>query len=186
VLTSVQLGIWIPSVVREQTRHYWIITSIIAWFFILVILFHKSKYIPKKPFSNAIGKAWGSTVERVWHMLPYYGKLGVGWGSVAVLFLGSTFGIKQTESSPYKWRVVSLVGMAFMYGVCWIMSSKRRAVRAQPIILGLCMQMIFGLLVFKTGAGLAVITWLALAASDLLESGIQGELRESRPTLGTC
>lgn len=110
-------------------------------------------------------------------MLPYLGKLGVGWAAVAVLFLGSTFGIKQTESSPYKWRVVSLVGMAVMYGACWIMSSKRRAVRAQPIILGLCMQMIFGLLVFKTGAGLSVITWLALAASDLLESGIQGECR---------
>ncbi|KAI5449794.1 hypothetical protein NCC49_004006 [Naganishia albida] len=173
-MIALLLGIWIPSVVRQETRHYWIITSIIAWFFILVILFHKSKYIPKKPFSNAIGAAWGATFERVWRMLPYLGKLGVGWAAVAVLFLGSTFGIKQTESSPYKWRVVSLVGMAVMYGACWIMSSKRRAVRAQPIILGLCMQMIFGLLVFKTGAGLAVITWLALAASDLLESGIQG------------
>jgi nucleoside permease NupC len=48
--------------------------------------------------------------------------------------------------------------------------------------LGLCMQMIFGLLVFKTGAGLAVITWLALAASDLLESGIQGTFKESITT----
>ncbi|KAJ9112877.1 hypothetical protein QFC19_000432 [Naganishia cerealis] len=168
------IGIWVPSVVREKTRHYWIITSILAWFFILVILFHKSKYIPKKPFSDAISKVWGAAVARPWNMLPYYGKLGAGWAAVLVLFLGSTFGIKQTEASPYKWRVVSLVGMTFMYAVCWIMSSKRRAVRAQPIILGLCMQMIFGLLVFKTGAGLAVITWLALAASDLLESGIQG------------
>jgi hypothetical protein len=119
-------------------------------------------------------------------MLPYIGKLGVGWGSVAVLFLGSTFGIKQTDASPYKWRVVSLVGMAFMYAVCWVMSSKRRAVRAQPIILGLCMQMIFGLLVFKTGAGLAVITWLALAASDLLESGIQGKRRAVMYTAKPC
>ncbi|KAJ9113035.1 hypothetical protein QFC22_006131 [Naganishia vaughanmartiniae] len=174
LMIGLLIGIWIPSVVREKTRHYWIITSIIAWFLILVILFHKSKYIPKKPFSNAISKVWGMTIARPWNMLPYIGKLGVGWGAVAVLFLGSTFGIKATDASPYKWRVVSLVGMAFMYAVCWIMSSKRRAVRAQPIILGLCMQMIFGLLVFKTGAGLAVITWLALAASDLLESGIQG------------
>lgn len=166
---------------REKTRHYWIITSIIAWFFILVILFHKSKYIPKKPFSDAIGGAWNLCLGRPWSKLPYMGKLAVGWGAVLVLFLGSTFGIKQTTSSPYKWRVVSLVGMSVMYGACWIMSSRRKAVRAQPIILGLCMQMIFGLLVFKTGAGLAVITWLALAASDLLESGIQGMSGVRRP-----
>ena len=176
-----QLGIWIPSVVREKTRHYWIITTIIAWFFILVILFHKSKYIPKKPFSTAIGGAWDMVLGRPWSKLPYIAKLGVGWGAVLVLFLGATFGIKQTDSSPYKWRVVSLVGMCVMYAACWLLSSRRRAVRAQPIILGLCMQMIFGLLVFKTGAGLSVITWLALAASDLLESGIQGRFLRHEP-----
>ena len=83
-------------------------------------------------------------------MVPLRGQQGFGWLAVLVLFLASAFGIKANEQSPYKWRAVSLCGMLVMYAGVWLFSAKRSHVKARPIILGLCMQVILGLFVFKT------------------------------------
>lgn len=153
----------LPVVILKQT-----------WFFILLILFHNSKYIPQEPFVRVISTTWETCLSQPFNKLPHKGKLGVGWGAVIVLFFGATFGIKSTEDSPFKYRAISLVGMVVLYGGVYLFSAKRRHVSARPVVLGLCLQMILGLFVFKTQAGLDLFTWVALACSDFLEQGITG------------
>ena len=97
---------------------------------------------------------WGTVIEKPWNMLPYVGKLCVGWGAVLALFLGSAFGIPATETSPYKWRAVSLCGLVMLYGFVFLISTKHSAVKARTTILGLAMQQILGLLVFKVSTNL--------------------------------
>lgn len=145
-----------------------------TWFFILLILFHNSKYIPQRPFIKVISFLWYNLLGRPWGMLPYYGKLGVSWVALLVLFLGPAFGIKPTESSPYKWRGVGLCGLILMYGGVWLTSAHRTRVNARSTILGLGFQMILGLFVFKTKAGLDLFTWIATLCSDFLSAGSKG------------
>lgn len=173
-LICLLLGWWIPGIIREETRHYWIVTTIWTWFFILLILFHNSRYIPQRPFVRVISAVWGNFVEKPWNMVPLRGQQGFGWLAVLVLFLASAFGIKANEQSPYKWRAVSLCGMLIMYAGVWLCSAKRSHVKARPIILGLCMQVILGLFVFKTGAGRSLFYWMSMAAADFLQQGING------------
>lgn len=168
------LGWWIPGILRESTRHYWIITTIWTWFFILFILLHNSRYIPQKPFIVAIGTTWETLISKPFFALSYKMRLGFGWLAIAALFLGSAFGIKQSETSPYKWRAVSLCGLLLMYGGVFAFSTNRSAVQARQVIVGLGLQMIMGLFVFKTKAGLDLFRWMALAAADFLEAGISG------------
>jgi hypothetical protein len=127
---------------------------------------------PKKPFSTAIGGAWDMVLGRPWSKLPYIAKLGVGWGAVLVLFLGATFGIKQTDSSPYKWRVITDRPAPVLN------TSKPKIIcMHRPKMIG-CARTARRL---DDNSQLSVITWLALAASDLLESGIQGRFLRHEP-----
>lgn len=168
------LGWWIPGIIREETRHYWIVTSIWSWFFILLILFHNNKYISQKPFIKGISMVWGNLVERPWDMLPYKAKLGAGWIALLALFIGSAFGIKSTEGSPYKWRAVGLCGIVLLYGLIYLFSVNRSAVKARTTILGLGFQMILGLFVFKTQAGLDLFLWVSALCADFLSQGTLG------------
>ncbi len=111
---------------------------------------HNSRYIPQRPIVRAISATWGTCIEGPWNRITPRVQLALGWLAVAVLFLASAFGIKQTNESPYKWRAVSLCGLLIMYGGVYLMSAHRKQVKARPIILGLCMQVILGLFVFKT------------------------------------
>ncbi|KDN41420.1 hypothetical protein K437DRAFT_258263 [Tilletiaria anomala UBC 951] len=173
-MIALLLGIWIPSVVREETRHKWVITTFWAWAFILIILFHKSKYIPQRPFVVAIEAVWGTAVSKPFFRIPYNGRLALGWGALLALFLGTAFGVKVTETSTYERRGIALVGIALTYGGLFAISSNHRAVQARTTILGLGLQMILGLLVYKTGAGYSLFNWISAAATDLLEQGQSG------------
>lgn len=93
--------------------------------------------------------------------MSYKMRLGFGWLAIAALFLGSAFGIKQSETSPYKWRAVSLCGLLLMYGGVFAFSTNRSAVQARQVIVGLGLQMIMGLFVFKTKAGLDLFRWVS-------------------------
>jgi CNT family concentrative nucleoside transporter len=139
-----------------------------------LILFHNDKYISQKPFIRVITAVWGTVIERPWNMLSYKLKLIVSWGALAVLYFGSAFGISSTESSPYKWRAVGLCGLALMYGGVYLTSVNRSAVKARTTILGLGFQMILGLFVFKTKAGLDLFKWVSALCADFLESGSKG------------
>jgi CNT family concentrative nucleoside transporter len=137
-------------------------------------LFHNNKYISQKPFKRAIASTWGLLIEKPWDMMPYKVKLIVSWVALLVLFLGSAFGIPATEKSPYKWRAVGLAGIVLLYGLTWLCSVNRKAVKARTTILGLGFQMILGLFVFKTDAGLDLFTWVATLCADFLRAGSLG------------
>lgn len=173
-LIGLLLGIWIPSVVRKQHRHKWVITTIISWFFISLILLHNSKYIPQRPFVRIISYVWGTFVERPFYRFPYYVRLAFGWACLAVLYLGTAFGNKATETSPYRPRGIALVGISLNYCALFAFSKNWRAVRASTTIVGLGLQMILGLLVYKTGAGYNLFGWISTALTDLLEQGQKG------------
>jgi len=144
------LGWWIPGILRKETRHYWIVTTIWTWFFILLILLHNSRYIPQRPFVRAISATWQTCAEGPWSKVPHKFQLALGWGAVLVLFLASAFGIAATSASPLKWRAVSLCGIVCIYGSVYLLSAHRKHVKARPVILGLCFQVILGLFVFKS------------------------------------
>ena len=106
--------------------------------------------------------------------MSYKIKLIVSWVALLALYLGSAFGIPQTEKSPYKWRAVGLCGIVLLYGAVYLTSTKRSAVKARTTILGLGFQMILGLFVFKTDAGLDLFTWVATLCADFLRAGSLG------------
>ncbi|KAL9938602.1 hypothetical protein V8E36_002321 [Tilletia maclaganii] len=168
------LGWWIPSVVNTATRYKWIPNSIIAWFFILLILFHNSRYLPQRPFVRVISSTWNTLIGKPWGLLPYYGKVAAGWGAILVLFLGSTYGIKETETSKYGDRTRALLGTFLIYASFYLFSTNRQAIRLQPLITGIGLQMIIALLVFKTKAIYDLFQWFSFAAADLISQGYAG------------
>lgn len=145
-----------------------------VWFFILLILFHHSKYIPQRPFIRVISKTWNTIFGKPWGMLTYYGKLIVGWGSLVVLIFGTTYGLPVTESSNYGNRTISLAGLVLIYVGLFVFSGNHKAVKARTTILGIGFQFIVALFVFGTGAGFSLFGWIAQAASDLLEQAQVG------------
>ncbi|SAM81086.1 related to Sodium/nucleoside cotransporter 2 [Ustilago bromivora] len=173
-LISLILGWWLPGIIREETRHRWVITTFWSWFFILLILFHNDRYISKKPFANAVEAFWTNCVSKPWSMVPHYGQIGLGWLALLALYFGSAFGIKEVPESRYADRARSLFGLFLINCFFYLISTRRAAIKLQPIFTGLGLQMIIGLLVFKTGAFFSVAKWLAFAAADLLAQGQLG------------
>ncbi|CAD6888053.1 unnamed protein product [Tilletia controversa] len=168
------LGWWIPSVANTATRHKWIPNTIIGWFFILLILFHNSRYIPQRPFVRAFSSTFNTVLGKPWSMLPYYGKVAFGWCSILVIFFGSAYGIKQTADSRYADRTRALFGIFLIYGSFYVFSSHRKSVKLQPLIVGVGMQMVIALLVFKTKAFFDLFQWFSFAAADLISQGYKG------------
>lgn len=164
------LGWWIVAIIndRPQVRHRWIPSTVIAWFFILLILFHNSKYIPQRPFVRVLSAGWNAILARPWSAVPYKGKLAIGWGSLAALIFGATYGLPENETSTRVERTISLAGLVLIYLIFFAVSKHRRAIKARTTILGIGFQFIIGLFVFRTGAGFSLFQWIALAASDLL------------------
>ncbi|CAO1636881.1 unnamed protein product [Parajaminaea phylloscopi] len=169
-MLALLLGWWIVAIVndRPQVRHRWIPSTVIAWFFILLILLHNSRYIPQRPLVRAISAAWNTVLGRPWGMLPYYGKLAIGWGALVVLVFGSTYGLPTNSASSYGPRTISLAGLCLIYGGLFVFSSNHKAVKARTTILGIGLQFVIGLFVFRTGAGYSLFRWIAVAAADLL------------------
>ncbi|CBQ72064.1 related to Sodium/nucleoside cotransporter [Sporisorium reilianum SRZ2] len=168
------LGWWLPGIIREETRHRWVITTIWSWFFILLILFHNDRYISKAPFANAIEAVWTRCAAEPWSKVPHYGQIGIGWVALLALYFGSAFGIKEVPESRYGDRARSLFGLFLINLFFYAVSTRRNAIKLQPVMTGLGLQVIIGLLVFKTGAFFSLAKWLAFAAADLLAQGQLG------------
>lgn len=145
-----------------------------AWFFILFILLHNSKYIPQRPFVRVISRTWMTLLGHPWEKLSYTGKLIAGWSALVVLVFGTTYGLPTTPNSSYGQRTISLVGLALIYSGLFLCSRNHSAVLARTTILGIGFQFIIGLFVFRTGAGYSFFGWIATAASDLLTQADTG------------
>ncbi|CAO1613369.1 unnamed protein product [Sympodiomycopsis kandeliae] len=167
---AVILGWWIVAIIndRPQVRHRWIPSTVIAWFFILLILFHNSKYIPQRPFVRVISSTWNTVLGKPWSMIPYRGQIALGWTSLIVLIFGATYGLPENATSTRLERTQSLGGLVLIYLIFALVSKNKRAIKARTTILGIGFQFIIGLFVFRTGAGFSLFQWIALAAADLL------------------
>jgi hypothetical protein len=87
------LGWWISSITLQATRHRWVVQTIFAWAFILIIAF---RFIPNsvtRPFEAV----WVSLVQEPFFRIPKYMRFALGWLSVIAIALGSAFGFKLEE-----------------------------------------------------------------------------------------
>ena len=67
-----------------------------------------------------------------------------------------------------------LLGMAFILGICWLLSSNRRAIQPRVVLWGLGLQWVFALLVLKTDTGQKVFEIAGKAVNRLLSFSLEG------------
>ncbi|KAJ7287375.1 Na+ dependent nucleoside transporter C-terminus-domain-containing protein [Mycena rebaudengoi] len=170
-LAALILGWWISATVLKATRHRWIVQTIFAWFFLLIIAF---RFIPASVVSKPVGAVWGPLIATPWNKLSYPVRLGVGVLGLLGLVFGSAFGFPLEGNSKYGDRAISVLGLlVFSFG--FFATSKNRAAIPWPtVIVGLILQQAVALFVLKSGAGYSLFKWIATAASDFLANGLVG------------
>jgi len=75
----------------------------------------------------------------------------------------------NAEEVPWYQRAISLLGIAAMIFIAWLLSYNRRKVPWRVIGWGVGLQLTFGVLVLKTDAGMTLFSWLNDAVTKLLE-----------------
>ncbi len=66
-------------------------------------------------------------------------------------------------------RFVALLGLGVFVGFAYLVSANRRAIRWQPVLWGLALQLIFALFILRTAVGLAIFKWLGEVVSAFLD-----------------
>lgn len=165
VLALVIFGWWVSATVLKATRHRWIVQTILAWFFILVIAF---RYIPNEMVTKPVEALWMPLVQRPWYSLGYRTRLAIGWLCLLVIIFGSAFGFDLQDGTKYTDRVISIAGL-FVFQFCFWATSKHRSLVPWPtVVVGLFLQQAIALFVLKTGAGFSIFKWIATLAGDFL------------------
>ncbi|KAI5123866.1 hypothetical protein M0805_005683 [Coniferiporia weirii] len=170
-LAALILGWWISATVLKATRHRWIVQTLFAWFFILVIAF---RFIPASVVSRPLTAVWMPLVQEPWYKLPYRLRLTIGWFCLLAIVFGSAFGFKLTGNTNYGDRAISVLGLFVFQCGFYISSTNRKAVPWPTVIVGLFLQQAIALFVLKSGAGFSIFKWLATLASDFLKQGLVG------------
>jgi hypothetical protein len=88
------LGWWITSITLQATRHRWVVQTIFAWAFLLIIAF---RFIPNSVVTRPIEALWVPLVQEPFFRIPKYIRYTMGWLSVIAVALGSAFGFKLEE-----------------------------------------------------------------------------------------
>ena len=65
-------------------------------------------------------------------------------------------------------RALSLVGLFALVGVAWLMSNNRKAVKWRPVIWGVGLQLIIGLIILMPSVGQDVFDWIDVGVKKLL------------------
>ena len=66
-------------------------------------------------------------------------------------------------------RLIALLGLGVFIGFAYLISVNRRAIRWQPVLWGLALQLIFALFILRTAVGLAIFSWLGEVVSAFLD-----------------
>ncbi|KAL4267036.1 concentrative nucleoside transporter (CNT) family protein [Pleurotus pulmonarius] len=170
-LAALILAWWISATVLEATRHRWIVQTLFAWFFILVIAF---RFIPNSVVSRPVSAVWQPLVHKPFFAMSYRARLAIGWACLAAIVFGSAFGFPLLGNTTYADRAVSVSGL-IVFQLGFIASStKRSAIPWPTVIVGLFMQQAIALFVLKSGAGFSIFNWIATLASDFLNQGLVG------------
>lgn len=170
-VAMVILGWWISSIVLKATRHRWIVQTLFAWFFILVIAF---RFIPNRVVSEPVSAIWMPCVQEPWYRLDRKLRLAIGWLCLLGIVFGSAFGFKLENGSNYGDRAISVLGL-FIFQCGFVISSKSRSTIPWPtVIVGLFIQQAIALFVLKSGAGFSIFNWIATLAADFLNQSKAG------------
>ncbi|KAF4598397.1 hypothetical protein EYR38_006799 [Pleurotus pulmonarius] len=170
-LAALILAWWISATVLKATRHRWIVQTLFAWFFILVIAF---RFIPNSVVSRPVSAVWQPLVHKPFFAMSYRARLAIGWACLAAIVFGSAFGFPLLGNTTYADRAVSVSGL-IVFQLGFIASStKRSAIPWPTVIVGLFMQQAIALFVLKSGAGFSIFNWIATLASDFLNQGLVG------------
>ncbi|KAF6760052.1 Na+ dependent nucleoside transporter C-terminus-domain-containing protein [Ephemerocybe angulata] len=165
------LGWWVSATVLKATRHRWIVQTLFAWAFILIIAF---RFIPNTVVTRPVEAVWQPLVSRPWFSLPYRIRLAVGWLCLLAIVFGTAFGMKLEPGTNYGDRAINVLGLfIFQFGF-WATSAHRAHVPWPTVIVGLFMQQAIALFVLKTGAGFSIFKWIATLAADFLEQANAG------------
>lgn len=76
--------------------------------------------------------------------------------------------------TPFPERLMGLVGMAVMLAIAWALSLDRKRVNWRLVGMGVALQVVFGLIVLKTGAGRALFDATNVAFTRLLGFTTEG------------
>jgi concentrative nucleoside transporter, CNT family len=71
-------------------------------------------------------------------------------------------------------RLLSVVGLAVIMAIAYLLSTNRRAIRGKTVFWGLTLQLVFALFVLKTTAGQTVFAWLGAKVNRLLQFSFVG------------
>ncbi len=66
-------------------------------------------------------------------------------------------------------RLAALLGLGVFVGFAYLTSVNRSAIRWQPVLWGLALQVIFALFILRTAVGLAIFQWLGSVVSAFLD-----------------
>ncbi|KXN87360.1 Solute carrier family 28 member 3 [Leucoagaricus sp. SymC.cos] len=165
------LGWWISATVLPATRHRWIVQTLFAWAFIVIIVF---RFIPNSVVSKPVAALWEPTIQRPFYKLPYRARLGLGWLCLIAIVFGSAFGFPLQANTTYGDRAISVLGLFIFQSGFWITSSNRQEIPWPTVIVGLFLQQVIALFVLKTDAGFSIFKWIATLAADFLEQANAG------------
>ncbi|KAK2467818.1 hypothetical protein APHAL10511_000113 [Amanita phalloides] len=164
-LAAIILGWWVSATILEATRHRWIVQTLFAWAFILIIAF---RFIPNSVVSRPVAALWVPTVQEPFYRLPYRIRLSLGWLCLIGIVFGSAFGFKLQNNTTYGDRAISVLGLVLFQFCFWLTSTRRSEIPWPTVIVGLFLQQAIALFVLKTNAGFSMFKWLATLASDFL------------------
>lgn len=112
-LAALILGWWISATILPATRHRWIVQTIFAWFFLLVIAF---RFIPNSVVTRPVEAVWVPLVQKPFFALPYYVRLTMGWLALLAVVFGSAFGFKlEGVRHLISFNVLTSLNPIFMF-----------------------------------------------------------------------
>jgi CNT family concentrative nucleoside transporter len=170
-LAALILGWWISSTILTATRGQWVVQTVFAWFFLLIIAF---RFIPNSVVTEPITAVWVPCVQVPWYKLPRTARLTIGWLCLLAIVFGSAFGFPPTGHSDYGQRAISVLGLFVFQCGFYLCSMNRSAICWPTVIVGLFLQQTIALFVLKTGAGFSIFKYIADLANDFLSEADVG------------
>ncbi|KAG1760502.1 Na+ dependent nucleoside transporter C-terminus-domain-containing protein [Suillus occidentalis] len=170
-LAALILGWWISSTILTATRGQWLVQTVFAWFFLLIIAF---RFIPNSAVTGPISAVWMPCVQVPWYKLPRTARLTVGWLCLLAIVFGSAFGFPLSGNSDYGHRAISVLGLFVFQCGFYLCSINRSAICWPTVIVGLFLQQTIALFVLKTGAGYSLFKYIADLANDFLSEANVG------------
>lgn len=170
-LAALILGWWISSTILTATRGQWLVQTVFAWFFLLIIAF---RFIPNSAVTGPISAVWVPCVQVPWYKLPRSARLTIGWLCLLAIVFGSAFGFPLTGNSDYGHRAISVLGLFVFQCGFYLCSMNRSAICWPTVIVGLFLQQTIALFVLKTGAGYSLFKYIANLANDFLSEANVG------------